>query len=181
MAREIIISGYEDRVRSLLGIDSGAVANEVIAYFEYRGLSELAIERELPNWEEYYSEKEAAEKEIVSEPIEDAEVIPDDTDWQAIIDDCTAKINLFESAIVFSTAISLGVAIKYGSVKARQTVNGKIEYFGADFDIKILNLKDRLHEVLQLLLDNTETMLESGFLFGITNSDQARDDRGTRL
>lgn len=126
----ITINDFENRVRSLLGITSESISNETIGYYEYRGISELAIKNIITDWESLYVNKD------------------------------TEKQNIFESCIVIKTAMSVATAIQGGLIKLMQTTNAKVEYMDAGFDMRILALKDKLSETISLLLDGGTELLK---------------------
>ena len=179
MGVQIYISDFENRVRSLLGVDETSISNITISYYEYKGLSEKIIKQTIPEWESFYTAKEQAEIEMTS-------IVPGDginyTDeqikqinaLQEIINVYKEKINLFEACIVLKTAISLVVAIQYGAIKVQQTTNAKIEYGGINIDTTLKMLKDRLEETISILREQNNNNIGKLSVFTITNPDKRR-------
>ena len=53
----IEVVDFEKRVRNILGTSSNTVGDEVISSSEYKGMAEITIKNNVPNWEELDTNK----------------------------------------------------------------------------------------------------------------------------
>lgn len=91
-------------------------------------------------------------------------------DWEELTEGNKA---MFESCVVFQTAIYLYPQISQFFIKTEQTTHAKREYRESNIDMLIISLKDRLDEMISELSSNNSSSSGLTF-FTVSNQDKRR-------
>ena len=141
------IFNFHSRVREVL--NSNIVTDEQINRFEKAPASEIYIKDIVKNWQEI---KEKSEMPAVTE------------EELKIKEEAIIKFKIFESCIVYHTAIKLEKFVDKRSIKSKKVPSITIEYAVSTSEENSPTLKEELDELLSLL-----TVFEkgnTGFFFG---------------
>ncbi len=132
------ISNFYNRVRALLNVSETSLSDALIDFPEKAPTATVFIKSVVSDWEEY--QKQETEEQI-------------------------AKFTIFQSCIVYQTAIYFYRYVKENSVKTRETPDIKIEYSTSTDDCYIMPLQETLSDLLlQLGATTDDTLLFYNFL-----------------
>lgn len=92
------------------------------------------------------------------------------TDWESLTGD---DLTLFESCVIWQTAIFLWPLASGANIKVDQTTHAKQEYFQSDYKMILQSLKDRLYESFALLSEEY-AVAEIFPIFTVSNPEKRR-------
>lgn len=131
---------FSERVRAIVRADAEEFSDGIITSFDFKGMAELAVKKNVPSWEDILG------------------------------GDDTTRTELLKTCVVLETAVMLIPSIRRSDRKVEQTTNSKVEYFDNSSLDELLNqLYERLSLLYSELCGDTADDISFSIGITITN------------
>ncbi len=131
---------FSKRVRAIVQAEAAQFPDDVINSFDFKGMAELAVKKNVPFWEDILN------------------------------GDNTTRIDILKTCLVLETAVMLIPSIRRSDRKVEQTTNSKVEYFDNSSLDELLNqLYERLKLLYSELCSDTADDISLSIGITITN------------
>lgn len=131
---------FSERVRAIVRAEAKEFSDNVINSFDFKGMAELAVKKNVPLWEDILG------------------------------GDDTTKIELLKTCVVLETAVMLIPSMRRSDRKVEQTTNSKVEYFDNSSLDELLNqLYERLRLLYSELCGDTSADISAPIGIALTN------------